>query len=129
MAELIDIANAMFKNKSEWINITSEDKVKFSFIFNRYFSKRYPKEAQLLNLKLQDRSSIMDLWYYFNLDKPYPKWFWSKTSKKNSIIEERDFNLLINKLELNKKEDLYFLIKNYPDIIKEELKYFKTKNK
>ena len=51
MAELIDVANAMFRNKKDWINISIEDKDKYFFIFNRYFSKKYPTKSQLLNNK------------------------------------------------------------------------------
>ena len=34
MAELIDVANAMFRYKEKWKDITDEDKEKFFFIFN-----------------------------------------------------------------------------------------------
>ena len=49
MAEIIDIANALFTDKNKWKDITDEDKEKFFFIFNRYFSKKYPEKSQLLN--------------------------------------------------------------------------------
>ncbi len=75
MAELIDVANAMFRNKSEWKNISELDKDKFAFIFNRYFSKKYPHQALLLNLKNLDKSEMMNLWFEFMIDKPYPNWF------------------------------------------------------
>ena len=39
MAELIDVANAMFR-KAPWEKIKDEDKEKFFFIFNRYFAKK-----------------------------------------------------------------------------------------
>jgi hypothetical protein len=55
MAELIDVANAMFTNKTNWVNISDEDKEKFFFIFNRYFAKKYPEKSQLLNLKVIDK--------------------------------------------------------------------------
>ncbi len=57
MAEITDVANAIFKFKNDWIytndrkKVSDEDKEKFFFIFNRYFSKKYPQKAQLLNLK------------------------------------------------------------------------------
>lgn len=128
MAELIDVANAMFKNKRDWINITDEDKEKFFFIFNRYFSKMYPEKSQLLNLKNINKVSSMDLWYYFMLNKPYPKWFWSKSAKEKPIIPDKDFKLLMRKLNL-KDLDVEYLIENHFDFIKEELKYFKDLEK
>ena len=57
MAELIDVANAMFTNKRNWVNISDEDKEKFFFIFNRYFSKKYTKKSQLLNNKNVNKST------------------------------------------------------------------------
>lgn len=128
MAELIDVANAMFKNKKDWDNITDEDKEKFFFIFNRYFSKMYPEKSQLLNLKNINKVSSMDLWYYFMLNKPYPKWFWSKSPKEKPIIPDKDFKLLMRKFNL-KDLDVEYLIDNHFDFIKEELKYFKDVEK
>ena len=128
MAELIDVANAMFKNKRDWVNITDEDKEKFFFIFNRYFSKMYPEKSQLLNLKNIDKVSSMDLWYYYMLNKPYPRWFWSKSEKQKPVIPDKDFKLLIRKLNL-KDLDVEYLIENHFDFISEELKYFKELEK
>ena len=129
MAEIIDIANALFTNKNKWNDITDEDKEKFFFIFNRYFSKKYPEKAQLLNLKNVDKVSAFNLWYYYMLDKPYPKWFWSKSEKsEKSDLPEKDYKLLLISLKV-KESDLDFLIKNHFDFIKEELKYFKDLQK
>ncbi len=129
MAEIIDVANAIFTKKSEWINITDEDKEKFFFVFNRYFAKKYPEKAQLLNLKNIDKVSAFDLWYQFMLDKPYPKWFWSKAEKSEKPdIVEKDYKLLLQKLNI-KDTDLDFLIKNHFGFIKDELKYYKELEK
>jgi hypothetical protein len=125
MAELIDVANAMFTNKRNWTNITDEDKEKFFFIFNRYFSKKYPDMSQLLNLKLIDKVSALNLWYGFMLDKPFPKWFWSKSEKGEKLeVSEKDYKLILRKLKV-KPSDLDYLIEKHFDFIKEELKYFK----
>ena len=130
MAELIDVANAMFRNKKDWKNITDLYKEKFFFIFNRYFSKKYTTKSQLLNNKNVDKSTSLDLWYYFMLDKPYPNWFWSKSPKfEKTDIPDSDFKLLFLKLGLNKEQDLIYLLDNYPDLIQEELKFYKTKIK
>jgi len=130
MAELIDVANAMFRNKKDWKNITDLDKEKFFFIFNRYFSKKYTTKSQLLNNKNVDKSTSLDLWYYFMLDKPYPNWFWSKSPKfEKTDLPDSDFKLLFLKLGLNKEQDLIYLLDNYPDLIQEELKFYKTKIK
>ena len=125
MAEIIDVANALFTNKQNWSKITDEDKEKYFFIFNRYFSKKYTHQAQLLNLKNIDKVLAFDTWYYFMLDKPYPKWFWSKSEKaEKSEISEKDYKLLLQKLQV-KDTDLDYLIDNHLEFIKEEIKYYK----
>jgi hypothetical protein len=134
MAEITDVANAMFKFKNDWIynregdKITDDDKIKFFFIYNRYFSKIYPEKAQLLNLKNIDKVVAMDLWFNFMKNEPYPSNFWSKTPKKESVIPDKDYKLLKRKLKVD-NFDLDYLILNYPDFIKEELAYFKKLEK
>lgn len=127
---ILSISKAMFQSKNNWKFVTDEMKEKYFFIFNRYLSKRYPKEAQLLNNKLINKSIGLDLWYSFMLDKPYPKWIWSKSKKSESgNISDNDFLLLMKKLNLNKREDLEYLIDNFSNIIEEELKFYKKPNK
>jgi hypothetical protein len=129
MAELIDVAKAIFTNKNNWKNISDEDKERFFFIFNRYFSKKYPEKSQLLNLKVIDKVSALDLWYHFMLNKPYPNWFWSKSEKGvKSDISEKEYKLLLLNLKI-KDIDLDYLIEHNIEFIKEELKYYKDLDK
>jgi hypothetical protein len=128
MAELIDIANAMFRNRSDWGKITDDDKEKLFFIFNRYFSKKYPEKSHLLNMKTTNKSDGMDLWFHFMKGKPYPQWFWSKSPTDKPEIPEKDFKLLMIRLKL-KDSDITYLVNNFPDFIKEELKYYKQLDK
>lgn len=125
---LLAISNVIFRDRENWKFITDEQKIKWFFIFNRYFSKKYPEKAQLLNLKTIDKVSAFNLWFQFMLDKPYPNWFWSKSTPIEKSISEADFSLLIRKLRI-KDLDLHYLIENYPEFIKEELKYYKKSNK
>jgi len=128
MAELIDVANAMFRYKEKWKDITDEDKEKFFFIFNRFFSKMYPEKSQLLNIKNIDKISSMNLWYYFMYNKKYPDWFWSKSKKEKSVLTDKDFKLLMDKLNI-KDIDVEYLVDKHYDFIKEELKYYKSLEK
>jgi len=129
MVELIDVAKAIFTNKNNWKNISDEDKERFFFIFNRYFSKKYPEKSQLLNLKVIDKVSALDLWYHFMLNKPYPNWFWSKSEKaEKSDISEKEYKLLLLNLKI-KDIDLDYLIEHHIEFIKEELKYYKDLDK
>lgn len=128
---LLAVCNAMLRDKQNWKFVTDKQKETFFFIINRRMSQKYPEKSQLLNLKAIDKVSALDLWYYFMLDKTYPKWFWAKTESKTdkSDISEKEFNLLLNKLHINKKEDLEYLIDNHIDFIKGEIKYFKSLEK
>ena len=115
--ELIEVANIIFKNKSKWKDVTEEDKVKYAFVFNRFFSKRYPELSFLVNDKKTDKSVIMDLWFHFMENKPYPKWFWSK-DKKITGLPDKEIEELMIKFDINKKQDVIYLLDKYPDLIK-----------
>ncbi len=130
MKNLLEVSNSMFKDKQDWNKVTDEEKMTYFFIFNRYFSKKYPYLAQLLNLKDQDKVLGMDLIYHFMLKQPYPKWFWSKSEKKiekTFLTDKQELKLL--EIWNIKKEDLDFLIKFYPEDIKEELNYIESSEK
>jgi hypothetical protein len=126
MADLKLVGNAMFYKKGDWVNVPDEEKESCFFIFNRYFAKKYPEKAQLLNLKTINKVTAMNLWYQFMLDKPYPNWFWSKSDKtEKSVISDKDYKLLLQKLKI-KDLDLDYLIMKHFEFIKEELKYYKS---
>ena len=127
---ILAISNAMFKDKKNWSKVTDEQKEQFFFIFNRYFSKRYPKESQLLNGKEINKSDCMDLWFEFIKNKPYPQWFWSKSTEKSEKGEfsEKELMMLRQYLDI-KSEELDFLIKHNREEIIEELEYLKKSNK
>lgn len=127
MAELIDVFKAMMRRGS-WDKITVEEKEKNFFIFNRYFSKMYPEQAQLLNLKNIDKVVGMELWYQFMKTEPYPDWFWSKSEKSDKpILAPKDYKMLLVSLNV-KPDDLDYLIEKHFDFIKEELSYIKKVN-
>ena len=129
MAELIDVFNAMLKNRKDWTKITDDDKIKYSFIFTRYFSKKYVEKSNYMNLKGIDKVLVMDLWYYFMLKEPFPKWFWSKSDKVDKTeIPEKDFKLLLIKLKV-KPDDIIYLMDKHPEFIKDELTYYKKLEK
>lgn len=122
MAELIDVFKAMMRRGS-WDKITVEEKEKNFFIFNRYFSKMYPEQAQLLNLKNIDKVVGMELWYQFMKTEPYPDWFWSKSEKSDKpVLVPKDYKMLLVSLKV-KPDDLDYLIEKHFDFVKEELKF------
>ena len=120
----------MVRNKKDWEYVTDEQKIEFFFIINRFFSKKFPDKSKLLNDKLINTISAMDLWFLFMQDKSYPKWFWSKSnsSKTNPHISDKEISYLLQEHDL-KREDLEILMKFYPDIVKEEVKYYRDDQK
>lgn len=126
---LLDVFNAMFKDRGNWKYVDDELKEKYFFIVNRNLSKKYPEKAQLFNTKNIDKVSSMNLWYSFMYNKPYPKWFWGKTSKENNPkISDKDYQLLLYNLKI-KKMDLDYLINKNINFVLEELKYYKQLEK
>jgi len=123
---ILAISKCMFQERRNWKFVTDEQKESFFFIMNRYFSKKYPELSQLLNDKFTDKALGMDLWFQFMENKPYPKWFWSKSEKNKdeSIFSEKDINLLLQKFDIT-YEELELLIKYNIEEVKEELKYIK----
>jgi hypothetical protein len=116
--------------KELWQYVTDKQKEDFFFLFNRYYSKMYPERSQLLNDKMIDKISGMELIRFTLKDGTYPKWFWSKSEKKekNEDYTDKELELLMSKFNI-KFEELLFLINFYPDNVKEELKYIKETNK
>lgn len=127
---LLSISNAMFKNKKDWVYVTDKQKDTYFFIINRLLSKKYLKQSYLLNNKNVDKVSCMNIWYNFMLDKPYPKFIWSKQEKQKEKlkISNNDFELLLKKLQIS-NHDLNYLIENNLDFIKEQLKFYKELEK
>ena len=127
---LLAISNVVFKNKKDWSKVTTDQKEQFFFIFNRLFAKKYSDLSFLLNDKLVDKESSMDLWFEFVRNQPYPQWFWSKPQLKKTEdeISEKDCELLMKHLDI-KFDELYFLIKHHNKELIEELNYLKKLTK
>ena len=126
---VLAVSNCIFRNKNHWVFVTDEMKKKYAFIFLRYFSKKYPDMAQMLNDKLMDEILIMNLIYAFLSTKTYPKWFWSKSEKKaeKSLFIQKDLVSLQLKLDITTAE-MEILTSYHSDEVKEELKYLKSLN-
>lgn len=132
MAEMLKVAKAMFQNRKSWEEISDEEKSECFFIFNRFFCKKFPEYAQLLNKKNIDKVLGMEIWFQFMKDKAYPKWFWTKSESGKKIyngdIKDSEINQLLINLGIHRQE-LNLLIKYYPDLISEEIKYYKSLKK
>lgn len=131
--DLKHITDFIFTNKSEYKNLSPEDKEKFFFIINRKFARMFPKQAKFLNSKSIDKSVALDIWYLFFFKKRtigIPDWYWfkQKTSKIKSILKSEEVDFFLDFYDITELE-LDFIEKNYPDELKEEVKIFKKFNK
>jgi hypothetical protein len=60
--------------------------------------------------------------------QPYPTWFYSSSTLDKPEIPNKDYKLLLSKLNI-KPDDLNYLINKHYDFIKEELLYYKKNRK
>lgn len=127
---ILSISNTLFKDRKEYSKVTDSQKEQFFFIFNRYFSKKHLGKSFMLNDKTLNKSIGMDLWFEYFKNKPYPQWFWSKSSKKqgDESLTDKDLNILKEHLDIGEQE-LNFLLKHHYDEIIEELQYLKKLTK
>lgn len=89
-------------------------------------SKKYPHLAQSLNDESQDKVLGMDIWFHFMGGKPYPSWFWSKSTDTSKKDKER--SKLLEYFDI-KEEELQLLENFHSEELQEELKYLKNLNK
>lgn len=131
--DLRHIGDFIFKQKEQYKKLTDEDKEKFFFIMNRKFARQYPKHAQFFNNKNMDKSSALDIWYHFFIKQRttnIPNWYWFKLSGKRekNILKKEEEEFLLDFYQF-RKNDLKFLIKYFPEEIKNDIKKFKKFNK
>jgi hypothetical protein len=126
MAEIIDIANWLFRTKE--VKVTNDDKIKFGWIFNRLLSKKYPFQASFLNHKKQDLSIILDIWREFLKGSQYPKWLWSKTEKEKENLTKEEIFYLCKIWDLNPR-DIQYLEDKFQSEIEDEIKHWKKQQK
>ena len=119
-----DIVDAMFAQKTKWVYITNKDKEEFFFIFNRFMSKQYPKQANYFNDKTIDKASAMDIWFSFlKSEVRTPYWFWKGATKKKAPVI-KDWKLIEEYYEAS-IEDIYYWCEMFPDDVKSEIKRIK----
>lgn len=122
-ADLTTFVNAMFKDKANWKLLTAEDKEANFFIFNRFMSKAYPKQAQSFNKRYLDKAICADIWFKFLQRERYtPSWFWKyRQGKKDENVKKYEKFLADNEIS---QKDLLYLQSYYPDILETEFKRY-----
>jgi len=125
--DFIQIVDCIFKNKDNYKKLEDQDKDDNFFIINRKFSLKFPLHANLFNKEGIDKSSALDVWFeFFRKNKGVPGWYWAKNPKEKEkrIIPNADRKLIIQYCEISEK-DADFLINNYLDEVKDEIKTIK----
>lgn len=119
------MADAIFVNRSEYINITNEEKEAAFFKINRKMSRKYPVIAKGFNNKFIDKASALDIWYeIFNNSTSVPKWWWDTKQKENPKKDKIDKYLFLMEYYNLKENDIEFLLKYFKeDITKESKKH------
>lgn len=117
-----NIVDIIFTDKKRWAQVTDKDKETVFFIFNRFMSKKYPKQAQFFNVKGIDLATSMDIWFNFLKNEVrQPFWFWKgPTKKKDPAI--KDWKLLLDFHKELTLKDVYLMCEIYPKECKEEIK-------
>lgn len=130
--DFITLANIIFKDKSKYKFVSDEEKETNFFMLNRKYAIKYLKQAQFFNNKNVNRASAMDIWYqvFYKTTNGTPSWWWSTKvePKTKSEFVNSDIKLVKSHYSIS-DSDIKFLIKFYPDKLKEDIKRLKKFNK
>lgn len=130
--DFITLANIIFKDKSKYKFVSDEEKETNFFMLNRKYAIKYLKQAQFFNNKNVNRASAMDIWYqvFYKTTNGTPSWWWNTKvePKIKSEFVNSDIKLVKSYYNIS-DSDIKFLIKFYPDKLKEDIKRLKKFNK
>lgn len=105
--DLTTFVNTIFKDKKNWVNLTDLDKETNFFIFNRFMSKKYPKQAYSFNKKHLNKSICADIWFHFlKKEISIPFWFW-KYRQAKKVNDTKEYENFMIENEISEKELLY----------------------
>jgi len=134
MYEMKHVVDFILKDKSNFKNLSDEDKEKFFFIVNRKFARKYPKHAEFFNVKGIDKASAIDIWYSFFIKERttnIPDWYWFKqapSKKQKSSLKSDEIEYIMDIYDIT-EDDVYYIEKNNPDDLKLEILKYKKFNK
>jgi hypothetical protein len=131
--DFIQVVDILFKNKNQWKNLSDKDKEDNFFMVNRKLAVGKPNIASFLNSKFIDKATAMDIWFrLFYVSLEIPTWYWKpknlKSFKKyNNKLTKSEKNLLLENTSLT-NDDIDFMVENYLDDLKYEIKKLKRFN-
>lgn len=128
--ELNEFVNTIYVKKNNWKYVKEETKIKFFFIFNRYMSKKYPKQAHFFNKREIDKASAVDIWFKFlSKEIRVPFWFWRGKTKKQTP-KTKDWKMVYEYYEGDLSIDDILLLEEFDlKSFKDDLKRIKLINK
>jgi hypothetical protein len=110
--KLFDFVKIMFTKHKEYDQIKQFNKKRHHFMINRFFSIKYPANAQMFNINGIDGAGVVDSWSLVARQfKSVPGWFYTKTkkveatkNKKEYIPSDRALEIYMQMHEVGKRE-------------------------
>lgn len=119
--KLFDFVKIMFTKHSDFTNIKQVNKKRHHFMINRFFSIKYPANAQVFNVNGISGIGVIESWFLVaSRFKSVPGWIYTKTKasdkvKKDSYVPHPDaVSLFLEKNEIGKRDfdELMFFAKD-----------------
>jgi len=124
--ELFDLTKLMFTNNKKFNEVKLSDKAKHAFIINRFFSIKFPSNAQKMNVNGFNPGRLVNIWGLVGSRfTSVPSWIYTKTKKvDNPKIWKPNTEIArfwMDRFNLNQR-DLEDAIKFNPIELKESFK-------
>jgi hypothetical protein len=109
--KLFDFVKIMFTKPKEYQNIKLHTKKRHHFMINRFFSIKFPANAQMFNVNGINGAFVVDSWAMVaKRFTSVPMWFYTKTKKlaaadkKEYIPSDEVVEFFMKKHEIGKRE-------------------------
>lgn len=125
--KLFDFVKIMFTKKSDYNNVKEQSKRRHHFMINRFFSIKFPANAQMFNINGINGAAVVDSWSLVaQRFTSVPMWIYTKTKKpapkKEEYIPNEETLALFMKIHEIGKREFNELKKFAPSQLEEELK-------
>jgi hypothetical protein len=109
--KLFDFVKIMFTKPNDYKKIKQINKKRHHFMVNRFFSIKYPTNAQMFNINGIDGGNVVDCWSLVaSRFKSVPGWWYTKTKKTEATEKDKytpdqtAIEIFMNKNEIGKRE-------------------------
>tara|TARA_R110000772_G_scaffold65904_2_gene147077 strand:+ start:5444 stop:5872 length:429 start_codon:yes stop_codon:yes gene_type:complete len=111
--KLFDFIKIMFTKPAQWKQTKQHTKKRHQFMVNRFFSIKYPENAQMFNKNGINGASVIDAWYMVaSRFRGVPPWIYTKTKKATKtstkkveyIPTDKTIEVYMNRYEIGKRE-------------------------